>query len=427
MIKSLSESESLNSKLREKAPKIFGMLSRTGKAAFFPKMGITAQSSEANGTAINATVGQALNDDGTAMVLDVFSKQLNLFTDCFLYAPNAGQLKLRKLWMAELQRKNPGLNGKYFSLPIVTSGITHGLSLVSELFVDNKDMVICPDLMWENYQLIFEQAKFDTFSAFTVNGFNLKGLEQALNKGNGKKIVILNFPNNPSGYTPTTDEAQKIIDILRKYVERGNPLIVICDDAYFGLFYDPNLEKESLFAKLADIHENLLAVKVDGLTKEAYVWGLRIGFVTYGFKGIDKDLAAVLENKTVGRIKRGISNCSNISQAMAINALMDKDLPKQDAVNARKLSERFTIVREVLKKHPEYNDLFEPLPFNSGYFMCVRLKKSRANTVRQRMLTDYNTGVISVGSNLIRLAYSGVPKSKLPELFSNLYSVCKSL
>ena len=54
------------------------------------------------------------------------------------------------------------------------------------------------------------------------------------------------------------------------------------DDAYFGLFYEETALKESIFTRLMDRHSNLLAVKLDGATKENFVWGLRVGFVTYG-------------------------------------------------------------------------------------------------------------------------------------------------
>ena len=38
--------------------------------------------------------------------------------------------------------------------------------------------------------------------------------------------------------------------------------------------YEEGIEKESLFTYLCDLHENVLAIKIDGATKEDYVWGL---------------------------------------------------------------------------------------------------------------------------------------------------------
>ena len=61
----------------------------------------------------------------------------------------------RKKWREELLIKNPGLAGKSFSMPIVTSGVTHALGLVADLFVDKGDMVLLPDKFWENYELLY--------------------------------------------------------------------------------------------------------------------------------------------------------------------------------------------------------------------------------------------------------------------------------
>ena len=69
--------------------------------------------------------------------------------------------------------------------------------------------------------------------------------------------------------------------------------------------------------------------------------------------------------------------------------------------------------------------MFTPLPFNSGYFMCVELKKGLdAEAVRQKLLTSYDTGVIALG-NLIRVAFSAVREESIPQLFENIYSACR--
>ena len=73
-----------------------------------------------------------------------------------------------------------------------------------------------------------------------------------------------------------------ICKVIKDCAETGAKILICCDDAYFGLNYEENIETQSLFAYLADIHENVLAVKIDGPTKEDYVWGLRCGFLTFG-------------------------------------------------------------------------------------------------------------------------------------------------
>ena len=37
----------------------------------------------------------------------------------------------------------------------MTSGVTHALSLVADLFLDRGDVALLPDKFWENYELLF--------------------------------------------------------------------------------------------------------------------------------------------------------------------------------------------------------------------------------------------------------------------------------
>jgi aspartate/methionine/tyrosine aminotransferase len=54
---------------------------------------------------------------------------------------------------------------------------------------------------------------------------------------NKKIIVLLNFPQNPTGYGISKDEAQSIVAILEDIAKSRNArVIAVLDDAYFGLF-----------------------------------------------------------------------------------------------------------------------------------------------------------------------------------------------
>jgi hypothetical protein len=59
------------------------------------------------------------------------------------------------------------------------------------------------------------------------------------------------------------------------------------------------------------------------------------------------------------------------------------------------------------------------MPFNSGYFMCVKPVGVEAEPVRRRLIADYQTGTIVLGG-LLRLAFSSVPLERLEALFANL-------
>ena len=132
----------------------------------------------------------------------------------------------------------------------------------------------------------------------------MDALLEKVNAPGEKKVILLNFPNNPTGYTPTVAEAEAIQKGLLKAAQAGKKIAVLIDDAYFGLVYREGVEKESLFARLVDLHENVLAVKLDGATKEDYVWGLRVGFVTFGGKGLGPEALKALEAKAAGVLMR---------------------------------------------------------------------------------------------------------------------------
>ena len=280
----------LNHLIQSQSPAVYNLLSLKGKAIYFPKMGILAQGNAAKGKEINATIGTAYEDDGKPMILPSIAGKLLLDSkDAFPYAPSDGLKTLREKWLELTRTKNPGLNSAAVSLPVVTCGVTHGLSIVGYLFVDDSEKIIVSDLYWENYDLVYTNAygaELQFFNLFKDGQFDGQSFRSEVNRGPiGKKIVVLNFPNNPSGYTPTRAAGRSIVNALKESAEAGNQLVVILDDSYFGLFFEEDTLKESLFSELSNIHPNLLAVKVDGITKEEYAWGFRVGFYHFRHTG----------------------------------------------------------------------------------------------------------------------------------------------
>ena len=405
------------------------MLSPAGKRLYFPYGGILGQGAEAKKCAINATIGMAFEEDGSPLVMKCFSSKVNLDRKAFLYAGSFGLPALREAWKRLQVEKNPSLAGVSYSTPVVTNALTHGLRIVAELFAGRGDKVVAPDLYWDNYALIFEEAcgaSMETFNTFKDGAFDADALKAALLKPGEKKIVILNFPNNPTGYTATLADAPRIVAAVQAAAKAGKKVVVVLDDAYFGLVYEKGIHEESLFAEFATLDPNVLAVKLDGTTKEDYVWGLRVGFVSFAFKGATAEQLKALEAKAAGNVRSCVSNITSIGQNMALAALSDKDYAKQKREKYNVLKSRYATIRKILKKNPAYADAFEVMPFNSGYFMCVKPKGVDAEKVRRQLIDKYSTGTI-VLSGLIRLAFSTVPSAKLPELFANVAAAINDL
>ena len=198
------------------------LLSPAGKRLYFPYGGILGQGAEARTCGINATIGMAFEEDGSPLVMKCFADRVNLDRRAFLYAGSFGLPALRETWKKLQVKKNPSLKGIAYSNPVVTNALTHGLRIAAELFAGRGDKVVIPDLYWDNYSLIFEEAcgaAIETFNTFRDGAFDADALQAALLGPGEKKILVLNFPNNPTGYTATLEDAPKIVAAVKAAAE----------------------------------------------------------------------------------------------------------------------------------------------------------------------------------------------------------------
>lgn len=424
--------QQLNETLQRHNPNVYAMLSSLGKAIYFPKEGILSQSAEAKAKAgkFNATIGIA-TENGQPMHLKVIQDTLSAYNpkDIYEYAPPAGKPELRAAWRAKMIKDNPSLEAKSFGSPIVTNALTHGLSIVADLFADEGDAVVIPDKNWENYELTFGVRRGAVMAEYPLYNenmrFNSAGLRETLlaQKDKGKAIVVLNFPNNPTGYTPGPAEGDEIVAAIRDAAEAGVNVVAVTDDAYFGLFFEDSLQ-ESLYAKLIGLHPRVLAVKVDGATKEEYVWGFRVGFITYGSDS--QEALAALEQKTLGIIRATISSGPHPSQTFVLRALQSPDFETQRSDKFDIMKRRANRVKQLLDSG-RYGDVWDYYPFNSGYFMCLKLSKVSAEAVRTRLLDAYGIGTIALGETDLRVAFSCIEEEHLEELYDTIYKAVTDL
>lgn len=416
----------LNESIEAGNKHVYEMLSTLGREIYFPKEGILSQSAEASGHAkkYNATIGIA-TEGGIPMHLGVIQDKLSAYQpkDLYPYAPPAGKPELRTAWHAKMIEENPSLQNKSLSNPIVTNALTHGLSVVADLFVNEGDAVIYPDKNWENYELTFGIRRHGVtvnYPLFTEQmTFNSAGLREALlsQKDKGKAVVILNFPNNPTGYTPGIKEGEEIVAAIKEAAEAGINVVAVTDDAYFGLFFEDSM-KESLFGRLADLHPRVLAVKIDGATKEEFVWGFRVGFITFA-SGI-KDVLTALEQKTLGIIRATISSGSHPSQTFVLEALKAPEFAAQKEEKFHIMKGRANKVKSLLDSG-KYGNVWDYYPFNSGYFMCLKLKDISAEELRTHLIHQYGVGTIALGEHDLRIAFSCIEEQYLEDLFDLVY------
>lgn len=409
-----------------------GLLSDVGQRIFFPR-GIISQGAEAKlyGSMANATIGMTVVD-GKPAALEAVQRLAPELTsgELVAYAPTAGFPDLRAAWKETLFAKNPSLAGKSFSLPVVVPGLTAGISYLADLFVDADRPLLAANPSWDNYALVIESrrgAELRQFALFKDGGFNMGAFEEALAReaAGGSVRVLLNFPQNPSGYSPTNAEAAQILSIIKAQAERGTKMLVWCDDAYFGLNYEDDIYPQSLFAELCDMHENVLAVKIDGPTKEDFVWGFRCGFLTFGGKGLTEAQYDALGKKLMGLIRSSVSCSSSVSQSMLLRAFKDPQLEAQKAAMRDVLERRYRAVRAFVDAHP--SKVLTALPFNSGYFMSFDTGALNAETLRTFLLHEKGIGTISIDERTLRVAFSSVEERDIERVYAAIYAGAESL
>ena len=408
--------------------------------SFFSKLGeniilpqdvlIQSKETAAIPGAINATIGIATSNK-KAMALPSINKVITEInnSEYLPYSPTPGLPKMRELWKEKILADNPSINKDLLSLPMVTTGITQGIDIAANLFSESGDALLLPNLFWQNYaqiytiklgNKIYKYNQFDENNEFSITNFK----ETLYSIKEDKISLILNFPNNPTGYTPSDVELNSLVDVISTYAKenKNKQLIIVSDDAYFGLFFEKNHKTPTLSAtyKLAE-NENCLIVKLDGITKEFYSWGLRVGFITYYTK--NDELRKILLEKTQGYLRSTTSSPSNLSQQIAVRLLDNKQSLEEKEINDKIIEERYNELKQAISTE-QLDQLVRVLPFNSGYFFTIKLPSNiNAHEFRLKFLNEYKYGVYSMDDEHIRIAFSCLDIELIPELI-NKFKQC---
>ncbi|MEQ9824234.1 MAG: LL-diaminopimelate aminotransferase [Puniceicoccaceae bacterium] len=104
------------------------------------------------------------------------------------------------------------------------------------------------------------------------------------------KVLVINYPNNPTGASATLEFFEKVVDFAK-----DNQLIVIQDAAYAALVFDGNPISILQVEGAKDV-----AIELHSLSKSFNMTGWRIGFVV-GCPGIVSAYAAVKDNSDSGQ------------------------------------------------------------------------------------------------------------------------------
>ena len=441
---------------------LYNAFSEIGKRIFLPK-GIFYWANRAKEEAeLIGTLGAAYgfekdfinggNNDWLPCYLKEI-KEYSKFTvkEIIPYTSIGGLQETRNAWKEWIIQKSLYINkeealisrlNKYITTPVITGGVTNGIFQACTLFLNPNEYIIVPNKRWGNYDNIIRKfigGNIKSFELFKNNEINIEGLRNAIKeiaKIQNKIVILLNFPNNPTGYVPTKEESSSLVKMLKEsQISQNKPIIVIVDDAYEPYVFTNNAKKTSIFYEIHQLDEDVIPIKLDGITKELLIYGGRIGFITLGLKPLwiknDEELLILkneIHNKLEGFIRATISNCNSFYQVLIQKLFREKEM--EQIIQSRKevqnlLKERYESINFELKKIINPNISIDPN--SGGFFVFLNLNsdKIKATEFADHLLKEYKVGIIPIerldeNVNGIRIAYCSIDLSEIPELIKRI-------
>lgn len=305
------------------------------------------------------------------------------------YSANTGILELKEEICKYTKRKQ-NIDYDYKKQVIVTVGGSEAIDICIRAVVNPGDEVIIPEPSFVCYKpcTILAGGVPVVLNTKAENNFKItpEELEAAITPRT--KLLVLPYPNNPTGAIMTKEELEKIAEVLA-----GKDIIVLSDEIYGELAYDkPHVS-------IASINEEMYekTVVVNGFSKAFAMTGWRMGYVL-----ANAELVAAMT-----KIHQYAIMCApTTSQYAAIEALRNGD---EDVIRMR---EEYNYRRRVALDMLENIGLecFEPL----GAFYLFPSIKSTGLTSEQfceQLLHDQKVAVVpgnafgESGEGFVRMSY----------------------
>ncbi|MDU6629486.1 MAG: aminotransferase class I/II-fold pyridoxal phosphate-dependent enzyme, partial [Lachnoanaerobaculum sp.] len=287
------------------------------------------------------------------------------------YTSNSGLMELREEIRKYLIRK---LNVEYNPKDemIITVGGSEGIDIALRAMLDAGDEVLIPQPSYVSYEpcTILAGGKPVIIELKAEDGFKLKA-SQILEKVTDKtKILILPFPNNPTGSILNINELKEIAKVC---IEKD--LYVISDEIYCELTYEG---EHASIVQVEEMKER--TILINGFSKSYAMTGWRLGYAT-GPKEIIAQMTKIHQY--------AIMCAPTTSQYAAVEALAhgDDDVAKmRESYNQRR--------RYLLHKFDELGmTCFEP---QGAFYVFPSIKRFNMTSEEfaTRLLEEQKTAIV---------------------------------
>lgn len=305
------------------------------------------------------------------------------------YTANAGLIELREEICRYYSRKF-NIEYKPKSEVLVTVGGSEGIDMAIRSLISNGDEVLVAEPSFVCYKPIVETCSGVAVPLVTKveNNFKLdaQSLENAIT--DKTKLLVLPYPNNPTGAVMRKKELEEIAEVIIKY-----NLFVISDEIYSELTYGK--EEHCSIASIDGMQERTIVI--NGFSKTYSMTGWRLGYAL--------GPAPVITQMTKLH-QFAIMSAPTNSQYAAIEALRngDKDIEKmREDYDMRR---RFTVnaFREIGLECFEPEGAFYVFP-------CIKSTGLSSDEFCERLIMEKHVAVIpgtafgECGEGYIRVSY----------------------
>ena len=274
---------------------------------------------------------------------------------------------------------------------LVTVGGSEGVDLIMRTVLEPGDEVLVHEPAFVCYKPCAQLAGGVpvTIETKSDNGFKLTA-EQIEEKITPKtKMLVLSYPNNPTGAIMTKEDLEPIAEIVKKY-----NLLVLSDEIYAELTYSGN--RHVSIASLPDMKDR--CVIVNGFSKAFAMTGWRLGFT----------LANATLTKAMTKVHQyAIMSSPTTSQYAAVEALKNGEKSIRDM--CMEYDDRRKIIVE------SFNNLgltcFNP---EGAFYIFPSIKSTglTSNEFCEKLLMDQKVAVVpgtafgDCGEGFIRVSYA---------------------
>ncbi|WP_418320578.1 pyridoxal phosphate-dependent aminotransferase [Piscinibacter sakaiensis] len=240
------------------------------------------------------------------------------------YSPNLGLPELREAIAGYVSTLHPPLGAARIA---VASGGVNALMLALQALVDPGDEVVAVVPLWPNLtaqanilgaRVHRVSLRFDEAGAGSRWVLDLDRLLERVTPRT--RVLLLNAPNNPTGWTLSADEQRRILDHCRR-----TGTWIVADEVYERIFFEHDAAAPS-FLDIADADERLIVVH--SFSKSFLMTGWRLGWMV-----VPEAMASA-----IGKLIEFNTSCSPVFvQRAGIAALLQGEPLVRDVVDRLKI------------------------------------------------------------------------------------------